>query len=78
MQQGLYEYRHGQAPKDACNNQSLADITALILAVVSQRPLMVRCDAWCSIRYMSTSVSFRGPIPALLLGRPRQQHTPTP
>jgi hypothetical protein len=38
VRQGRYEYRHGQAPKDACNNQSLADITTLILAVVLQRP----------------------------------------
>jgi hypothetical protein len=36
--QGRYEYRHGQAPKDASINQPLADITTLILAVVLQRP----------------------------------------
>jgi hypothetical protein len=39
---------------------------------------MVTCDAWRSLRYMSTLASFRGPIRALLLGLPRQQHTPAP
>jgi hypothetical protein len=39
---------------------------------------MVTSGAWRSSRYMSTSASFRGPIRALLLGLPRQQHILAP
>ncbi len=39
---------------------------------------MVTSGVWRSGRYMSTSASFRGAIRALLLGLPRQQHTPAP